>query len=149
MNSENILPETKLQPLEDRLVILPDNAKEFFSKDANLIVPDSYKHKHQPHRGTIVAAGPGKIIGGSIVMVKILQAMIFIAECACKLIPGVSVPEDMKNFKHLAMPLKRGDRVMYGHYAGVEIEDPGSSQKYLVVRLDDVFIILPEEKGAD
>jgi len=101
MKSENSLLPTSMKPLEDRLIIRPDKAPD---EKKGIIIPEAYKEKHQPHRGTVVAAGPGK--------------------------PPVS------------MPLKEGDRVMYGHFAGTLIEDPKTQEKLLIMRLADVFIKL-------
>lgn len=39
-----------------------------------------------------------------------------------------------------AMTIKRGDVVMYGKYAGTNIEDPSTKTKLLVMRLSDIFI---------
>ena len=50
--------ETKLQPLGDRVVIKP-MAREEMTK-SGIVLPDTAKEK--PQEGTIVAAGPGRIL---------------------------------------------------------------------------------------
>ncbi len=49
---------TKLRPLGDRVVIKP-SAREEMTK-SGIVLPDTAKEK--PQEGTIVAAGPGKIL---------------------------------------------------------------------------------------
>ena len=50
--------ETKLQPLGDRVVVKP-TAREEMTK-SGIVLPDTVKEK--PQEGTILAAGPGKIL---------------------------------------------------------------------------------------
>ena len=50
--------ETKLQPLGDRVVVKP-MAREEMTK-SGIVLPDTVKEK--PQEGTIIAAGPGKIL---------------------------------------------------------------------------------------
>ena len=49
---------TKLRPLGDRVVIKP-SAKEEMTK-SGIVLPDTAKEK--PQEGTIIAAGPGKVL---------------------------------------------------------------------------------------
>ena len=42
--------------------------------------------------------------------------------------------------KVLPMPVKKGDHVIYGKYAGNEIEIDG--EELLIVRIDDIYAIL-------
>ena len=49
---------TKLRPLGDRVVILP-SAREEMTK-SGIVLPDTAKEK--PQEGTILAAGPGRIL---------------------------------------------------------------------------------------
>ena len=48
----------KLRPLDDRVVIKQSDAKE--KTKGGIILPDTAKEK--PHIGTIIAAGPGKLL---------------------------------------------------------------------------------------
>ena len=87
----------KIQPLADRVLVLPAPAEE---KVGGIIIPDTPKEK--PLQGTIVAAGNGT--------------------------------------KDEEMVLKEGDNVLYGKYAGTEIEFEG--EKYLIMRQSDVLAVI-------
>jgi chaperonin GroES len=54
-------PKIKIQPLEDRAVILP--AEEAESKRGPLYIPDTAKEK--PTEGEVLAVGPGRIEKGA------------------------------------------------------------------------------------
>ena len=87
----------KIQPLADRVLILPAAAEE---KIGGLIIPDTAKEK--PLRGKVVATGKGT--------------------------------------KDEEMILKEGDEVLYGKYAGTELEFDG--EKFLMMRQSDVLAVL-------
>ena len=87
----------KIQPLADRVLILPAAAEE---KVGGIIIPDTAKEK--PLRGKVVATGKGT--------------------------------------KDEEMFLKAGDEVLYGKYAGTELEFDG--EKYLMMRQSDVLAVL-------
>lgn len=87
----------KIQPLVDRVLILPAAAEE---KIGGIIIPDTAKEK--PLRGKVVATGKGT--------------------------------------KDEEMFLKAGDEVLYGKYAGTELEFDG--EKYLMMRQSDVLAVL-------
>ena len=87
----------KIQPLADRVRILPAAAEE---KIGGIIIPDTAKEK--PLRGKVVATGKGT--------------------------------------KDEEMFLKAGDEVLYGKYAGTELEFDG--EKYLMMRQSDVLAVL-------
>ena len=87
----------KIQPLADRVLVLPAPAEE---KVGGIIIPDTAKEK--PQRGKVIAVGEGT--------------------------------------KDDKMVLKEGDEVLYGKYAGTELELEG--QKYLIMRQSDVVAIL-------
>ena len=53
-------PKIKIHPLEDRVVILPD--EETSSMRGGLYIPDTAKEK--PTQGEVLAAGPGRIEKG-------------------------------------------------------------------------------------
>jgi chaperonin GroES len=46
----------KLQPLDDRIVVLPNEAEQ--TTASGLVIPDTAKEK--PQQGTVVAVGPGR-----------------------------------------------------------------------------------------
>ena len=50
-----------IQPLADRVVVRPEEAEE--QTASGLYIPDTAKEK--PQRGTVVAAGPGKVENGT------------------------------------------------------------------------------------
>ena len=87
-----------LQPLADRVIILPSPADEVTV--SGIIIPDSAKEK--PLKGKVVAAGNGT--------------------------------------KDEEMLLKEGDEVIFGKYAGTEVEFEG--EKYLIMRQSDVLAVV-------
>lgn len=119
---------TSLKPLEDRVLILPDKAPS--KTDSGLYIPESAQDKMQPARGTVVAVGPGRELGGNAILYKMYKLQ-------CE---QAGVEMETKS----PMPLKVNDRVMYGHYSGTMVEDPETKKEFLIMRLDDVFIIIPE-----
>ena len=88
----------KIQPLADRVLVLPKPAEE--KTFGGIIIPDTAKEK--PLQGEIVAVGNGT--------------------------------------KDEEMILKIGDQVLYGKYAGNELEYEGV--KYMIMRQSDVVAIL-------
>lgn len=52
------MAKIKIRPLDDRVVIEPLEAEEKTS--GGIVLPDSAKEK--PQRGTVIAAGPGKLL---------------------------------------------------------------------------------------
>jgi len=54
-------PKTKLQPMEDRVVIMPTDEAE--AMRGGLYIPDTAKEK--PTQGEVIAVGPGRIEKGS------------------------------------------------------------------------------------
>ncbi|HET7025843.1 MAG: co-chaperone GroES [Gemmatimonadales bacterium] len=53
-------PKLKLQPLEDRVVIFPDDEAE--TMRGGLYIPDTAKEK--PTQGEVLAVGPGRVEKG-------------------------------------------------------------------------------------
>jgi chaperonin GroES len=51
----------KIKPLSDRVLVRPIEAEEKTS--TGIIIPDTAKEK--PQRGTVIAAGPGKVENGN------------------------------------------------------------------------------------
>ena len=52
------MAQTRLRPLDDRVVVEPMEAEERTS--GGIVLPDSAKER--PQRGTIVSLGPGKLL---------------------------------------------------------------------------------------
>ncbi len=48
----------KIKPLDDRLVVLPDDPEEVTG--GGIVLPDSAREK--PQRGKVIATGPGKLL---------------------------------------------------------------------------------------
>ncbi|MBQ4292562.1 MAG: co-chaperone GroES [Muribaculaceae bacterium] len=87
-----------IQPLADRVLILPTPAEE--KTIGGIIIPDSAKEK--PLKGKVIATGKGT--------------------------------------KDEEMVVKSGDEVLYGKYAGTEVEIEG--EKYLIMRQSDILAII-------
>ena len=60
-------PSIKIQPLEDRVVIMPSDEAE--SMRGGLYIPDTAKEK--PTQGEVIAVGPGRIEKGARVPVDL------------------------------------------------------------------------------
>lgn len=52
--------EVKIQPLSDRVVVLPDEGKEEKVSAAGIIIPETVD-KEKPAKGKVVAVGPGRV----------------------------------------------------------------------------------------
>lgn len=87
-----------IQPLADRVLILPTPAEE--KTIGGIIIPDSAKEK--PLKGKVIATGKGT--------------------------------------KDEEMVVKTDDTVLYGKYAGTEVELDGT--KYLIMRQSDILAII-------
>ena len=48
----------KIRPLDDRLVVIPDDPEEITA--GGIVLPDSVREK--PQRGKVVSTGPGKLL---------------------------------------------------------------------------------------
>ena len=54
----NTMAKIKLRPLDDRVVVKPQDAEE--TTAGGIVLPDSAKEK--PQRGEVIAVGPGKLL---------------------------------------------------------------------------------------
>ena len=52
------MAKVKIRPLDDRVVVKPEEAEE--TTAGGIVLPDSAKEK--PQRGKVVAVGPGKLL---------------------------------------------------------------------------------------
>ena len=52
------MAKLKIRPLDDRVVVKPEEAEE--TTAGGIVLPDSAQEK--PQRGTVVAVGPGKLL---------------------------------------------------------------------------------------
>ena len=92
--------EVSVKPLADRVLVKPADAEE--KTKSGIIIPDTAKEK--PMRGTVVAAGEGKVAdSGNLVKLQV----------------------------------KAGDEILYGKYAGTEINVDGAD--YLIMRESDIL----------
>lgn len=100
-----------VKPLEDRVLVKPIESE---SKTASgIYLPETAKEK--PVRGKVVATGPGK-----------LQR-----DAETKRTTGA---------KRLPMDVKPGDIVLYGKYAGTEVEIKGD--KHLILRETELLGVI-------
>lgn len=93
-----------LQPLNDRIVVLPVEVKDVTDGGIHLVV----SAKEKPSRGTVVAVGPGK-----------------------RSEQGVRI----------SMDVNVGDLVIYGKYAGTEVDG------FILIRSDDVLAVVKDSEG--
>ena len=101
----------KIKPLSDRVLVRPNAAEEVTV--SGIIIPDTAKEK--PLKGTILVA-----IAGS--KNSALKGFFF-----------------SNGNKDEEMVVKEGDVVLYGKYAGTEIEVDG--EKLLIMRQGDILAI--------
>lgn len=120
---------SRLLPLEDRIVVRPDEAKK--QTEGGIIIPDNAQQR--PACGEIIAVGPGKLADPT--LKKILGFLNWAAEQ-----DGAIVPDQYKVTDTNAIPLKPGDKVLYGRFAGTEITHEG--EELLVIRVSDVITII-------
>ena len=115
---------TKYQPLDDRILILPDPQDEMVG---GLFVAEENKPKKLT--GTVVAVGTGV----PLINVKL--------EIKVELDPNAI--RELKELIELLnngrkMDLSPGDRVIYGQFAGTRV--PLDGKEYLILRRSDVFM---------
>lgn len=92
--------KTSLRPLDDRLLVKPNEAED---KTKNgIYLPEGAKEK--PMMGKVIATGPGKLSDEGV---------------------------------RAALSVKAGDTVVYGKYAGTEVEI--DSQKLLIIRESELL----------
>jgi chaperonin GroES len=60
-------PKLKIQPLEDRVVVIPDDEGE--TMRGGLYIPDTAKEK--PTQGEVLAVGPGRVEKGTRVPMEV------------------------------------------------------------------------------
>ena len=126
------LKKTCLEPLEDRVLIFPDPPPE---QKGGLTLTETHKKSHQPPKGTVIAVGPGKEYDGGGLLFKIYKLI-------CKFL---NVEVEARS----VMPLKPGDRVFYGQYADLEVEDSVYKEKFLCLRLSDCFLKIQDGDELD
>lgn len=93
----------KLKPLDDRVVVKPEEAEE--TTAGGIVLPGSAQEK--PMMGKIVAVGNGKLLD---------------------------------NGKRAKMDVKKGEIVLYGKYAGSDVEVDGT--EYKILRESEILGVL-------
>src|SRR5262245_35262901 len=92
--------ETRIRPLDDRVVVEPLEAEE--KTAGGIVLPDTAKQK--PQRGRVLAVGPGKLLDSG---------------------------------KRASLNVVKGDEVIFGRYAGNDIEINGKDIK--IMRETDIL----------
>ncbi len=92
-----------VKPLEDRVLIKPDNPET--KTESGIYLPESAKEK--PIQGRIIAVGPGKMLD---------------------------------NGERVRPSVKKGDTVVFGKYAGSEIEI--KNVKHMIMRESELLGII-------
>lgn len=93
----------KLKPLDDRVVVKPEEAEE--KTAGGIVLPDTAKEK--PMMGKVIAVGEGKLLD---------------------------------NGKRIAPAVKKGQIVLYGKYAGSDVEV--ENVEYEILRESEILGIL-------
>ena len=93
----------KLKPLDDRVVVKPEEAEE--KTAGGIVLPDTAKEK--PMMGKVIAVGEGKLLD---------------------------------NGKRIAPAVKKGQIVLYGKYAGSDVEV--EHVEYKILRVSEILGIL-------
>jgi chaperonin GroES len=95
--------KVKVRPLDDRVLIKPQEAEE--KTASGIYLPEGAKEK--PMMGKVVAVGPGKLNDDG---------------------------------SRTALSVKKGDKVVYGKYAGTEIDV--NDEKHIIVREGELLGIV-------
>jgi co-chaperonin GroES (HSP10) len=136
-NHEEIVAEllkTTMQAIEDRVLVYPDPVAAV--TEGGIHKPESVIEKERPHRGTVIVVGPGKPNDVSMTN-KLLFALL---EESCG--RSEAVIELEKEMSTTVVPLRPGDRIMYGRFAGTPITDEVTKREVLIMRPTDIFVKL-------
>lgn len=126
-----------LQPVGDRLIVLPDPAAEITK--GGLHIPDNAKER--PQLGTILRVGEGRGIDNTIIqmLTSLIKGVRFLLTViATKEWIDEHLPLNEKS----VVNYKPGMRVLYGRYAGTEVEY--KEVKYLMIRFSDIAAIVED-----
>jgi chaperonin GroES len=94
---------TKIRPLDDRVLVRPEEAESVTS--SGIYLPEGAKEK--PMKGKVVATGPGKLNDDG---------------------------------RRIALSVRKGNTVVYGKYAGTEVEIDGD--EHMIMRESDLLGII-------
>ncbi len=130
------LLKTRIAPTEDRIVVWPDPVEMITS--GGILKPKEVTDKERTVIGTVIAVGPGLKNDPSLTN-EILIQMLENQETTL-FIPGSSQASSFsKRLEAQMMVYQPGDRILYGRFAGTEVEDPASKEKILIMRPGDIF----------
>lgn len=127
----------KIEPLGDRAIVQPDPPETY--TQTGLIIPETAKER--PQLGTVIAVGDGRNQDNEIIHYT-LRLLTFVIRIL-KFFKIEITPLEEKMDTYQSVKLKPGMRVLYGRYAGTNIEFDG--QKILIMRFSDVVGIVHEE----
>lgn len=131
-----------LAPVGDRVIVKPDASEEVTK--GGIIVPDNARER--PQTGVILACGDGRGIDNEIL--QLLNQLKEGIRMSLKLNGGEAnnilqwLDEKMPLNGKTTIKYEPGMRIMYGRYAGSEIEY--KDQKFLVMRTSDIAAIIEE-----
>lgn len=133
------LKKIPIRPVGDRIIIEPDPAEEMTK--GGIHIPDNAKEK--PQFGTVLRVGDGR--GVDNVIMQMLTVLIRgVRWIMLKLGANQAfVDEHVPLNEKPVILYTPGMRVLYGRYAGSEIEY--KDVKYLIMRFSDIAAIIEEE----
>ncbi len=114
----------RIRPLDDRVVVLPDEVEE--KTPGGIFIPDNAKEK--PVRGKVLAIGPGRYSANY-------------APTEPRPVEDVVLYDDHR----IPMTVKPGDDVYFNKYSGSELKDGWDGMKVKVMRESDILAIVSEE----
>lgn len=120
---QEIIDKVTLKPIGDRLLVYQDSPEEMTK--SGLFIPDTAKEK--PQTGYVIRVGTGKPIDNILLKYMIKICNFF----------KVEIQEDSA-----PIIFKQGDKILFGRYSGVELENNGI--KVLIMREADVACFLDE-----
>ncbi len=128
------LLDTKMEAIEDRVLVYPDPPETVTV--GGIVIPNEVQDKQRPVRGTVIAVGPGKDDDQTVTnQLLFLQLKALHAEPA-----DIATAEKLMGPARI--PVKAGDRIMYGRFAGTAIDDEETGAELLIMRPTDIFIKL-------
>ena len=151
----------RYRPTEDRAIVRRDPAET--ETKGGIVLPDVAQRTLSS--GTVLEVGPGALnerapvrpCGGCHGLGRVVETAISegaedrheaTPEAECPLCAGAGIRPPPR----LPMPVRAGDRVIFGRYAGAEIEIPtadGEKIELTLLRASEVALVLDEEDGDD
>lgn len=127
------LLKTPIEPEEDRVLVFPDPVEEFTG--GGLLKPKEAIDAERPMIGTVIAVGPGKHTQQDMTN----QILMHIVEFGTNIIKTAWADLQKEVKKSQEIPLKPGDRILFGRFAGTKVEDPATKAEVLIMRPADIF----------